>query len=334
MRAQAMSSEPRAIYAAEARRPDLGRSRRQQVRRRRLAAVLIAVAALAFVVGVIAAVRGGDKGVTSQPTEPVELVGADGSKLASLPSEDVERVARGEKRVPLPGTRTVENGNASITYRVDQPELRRRLAAAGGGTVTVPEQAVASRISTPVVQQRFPNNCETAALSMLLASQGTPQDQLALQRELPQDGPLDPVTGPDGEMVWGDPEKGYVGRVEGGGTAGGFGVYEGPILDLARQWVDPLDLSSESPSALYDQLLEGKPVFAWIGLQDGPYETWQSQGGEEVTVNYGEHTVLLVGIEGDRLLVNDPLDGVRKWWSKAEFEQMYERLDRRAISVA
>jgi uncharacterized protein YvpB len=308
----------------------------ERVRRRRrlFAGLLIVLAVAAFAVGVIQAVGPETRTKASKPTAPLRLVAPGGSTLAELQPAQAARLARGEGKLPVPARRTVENETASVTYELDAAELRSRLGAGATGAVTVPERPVASRISTPVVQQRFRNNCETAALSMLLASQGEPQDQVALQEEIRHDGPLDPETGAGGEMVWGNPEKGFVGRVDGGGTAGGFGVYQDPVIELAGRWVEPVDLSGEPPASLYAKLLEGKPVFAWIGLQDGPYESWVDTEGEKVTVNYGEHTVLLVGIEGDRLLVNDPLDGQRKWWTKSEFETMYERLDRRAISVA
>lgn len=327
MRPQELKREPYTLHVGA-----FGRSDPTRTRRRVAVGLLTFVAALAFTVGVIAAA--GPEGDASSPAGPVELIGAEGSTLATLQTAEVTGFTRARTPLPIARRRTVEDGSATVTYRLDEAELRRRLMTAGAQNVAVPERAVASRISTPVVQQQFQNNCETAALSMLLASRGRPRDQVSLQREVRQDGPLDPRTGAEGEMVWGDPEVGYVGRVDGGGTAGGFGVYEQPILALARRWTDPVDLSGQPASAIYDQLLEGRAVLAWIGLQDGPYETWSTPNGGEVTVNYGEHTVLLVGIQGDRLLVNDPLDGQRKWWTKEEFELMYERLDRRAISTA
>jgi uncharacterized protein YvpB len=325
-----MKSEPRPSLARASAPAQLERVRR---RRRLFAGLLIVVALAAFAVGVIQAV-GPENRTKAGKEAPVQLVAAGGATIAEIKPSEAARLGRGEGRLPVPATRTVENGSASVTYELDTAELRDRLAAGATGEVTIPERPVSSRISTPVVQQRFQNNCETAALSMLLASQGEEQDQVALQDEIRHDGPLDPETGANGEMVWGNPEKGYVGRVDGGGTAGGYGVYQGPVIELARRWVEPVDLSGEPPASLYAKLLDGKPVFAWIGLQDGPYESWVDTDGEKVTVNYGEHTVLLIGIEGDRVLVNDPLDGQRKWWTKSEFETMYERLDRRAISVA
>lgn len=71
----------------------------------------------------------------------------------------------------------------------------------------------------------------------------------------------------------------------------------------------------------------------WVGLSDGPYESWVDERGERVGVNYGEHTVVLVGVRGDQVLVNDPLDGRFERWSKQRFEAMWKLLDRRAVSL-
>ncbi|MGI8440956.1 MAG: hypothetical protein ACR2NV_12345, partial [Thermoleophilaceae bacterium] len=71
----------------------------------------------------------------------------------------------------------------------------------------------------------------------------------------------------------------------------------------------------------------------WVGLTDGPYKTWRTPRGDRVTGNFGEHTVVLTGLRGDTLELNDPLVGRRTTWTRDEFEQMWQRLGRRAISA-
>jgi uncharacterized protein YvpB len=199
--------------------------------------------------------------------------------------------------------------------------------------ITVPSRVVSSRVATPIVQQIYRNNCETAALSMLLASVGVERDQRVLQDKIAAAEPLDPETNADGQMVWGDPNLGFVGRPPGGGPAGGFGVFERPVIELAERWAEPINLTDREPEAVYRRLRKGRAVMTWIGLSDGPYERWVSPAGNEVTVNFGEHTVVLTGIDGDRLYVNDPIDGLKKVWTKEEFEAKWDLLDRRAISL-
>ena len=306
---------------------------------RRFPLSVIAVLALAAGGLAVAVLASGSDDRIADPLERegrVTLVAGD-EVLASIEPERAARIAGGEVEIPVALTQRVERGPVTQTMAVSTDELRMRLAEAiaddpAQAVVEVPRRPVASRIEAPIVQQAYRNNCETAALSMLLATVGVEQDQLDLQELVAKAEPLDPV-GDGEEMIWGDPNEGYVGRAEGGGPAGGFGVFDQPIAALAGRWSEPVNLTGERPQEIYRRLLAGHAVMVWIGLSDGPYQTWRSPAGDDVTVNFGEHTVVLTGIEGDQLFVNDPIDGLRKTWSKADFEAMWELLDRRAVSV-
>jgi uncharacterized protein YvpB len=168
---------------------------------------------------------------------------------------------------------------------------------------------------------------------MLMAFSGKPVGQLALQRQVAHSPPLDPTVAADGSEVWGDPSQGFVGRADGGGPAGGFGVYQGPIRALARRkGVALRELSGRSPAAVYAALLRGHPVLAWVALSEGPFASWTTLAGKPVTVNYGEHAVVLTGVDGAVVHVNDPLSGTRLTWSRAEFERMWRALGSRALA--
>jgi len=258
-----------------------------------------------------------------------------GKRVDRVSVAAAERLGEGHARLPVPSRDVAERGAARITYQTEPGKLRRRLAAlqGSGGRIRVPERAIASKIRAPIFQQAFRNNCETAALSILLATAGVKEDQQALQDQIAKATPLDPSSGSGGRTIWGDPNQGFVGRVDGGGPAGGYGVYERPIAALASKWASPVDLSGKPPSAIYARLLGGHAVMAWVGLSDGPYETWRTPTGTTIRANFGEHTVVLTGVDGDQLMVNDPIDGQRKRWSKSEFEAMWSRLGRRAVSL-
>lgn len=185
----------------------------------------------------------------------------------------------------------------------------------------------------PLVRQVYRNNCETAALSMLLASVGARIDQRNLQRQIRRSGPLDPIVAADGAWTWGDPAKGFVGRAEGGGTAGGFGVYQEPIRALAGRYGVPLIDLTLQRDRLFAQLTRGRPVMAWIGLSRGPYRSWRTPAGERVTVNFGEHVVVLTRLRGSSITVNDPLTGTRLVWTRAQFLAKWKLLGRRALGL-
>jgi uncharacterized protein YvpB len=227
-------------------------------------------------------------------------------------------------------------GNARIGYVYDADATARRALALGaaGGRVQVVREAVSSRIAAPVVRQFQRNACEAAALHILLSTMGVRVSQRRLQAAFPRSGPLDPIgTGP--ERIWGDPDRGYVGRPDGGGVAGGFGIYPEPVAATAQRYGRRLDdLTASTSARIYARLLVGRAVMAWIGLSDGPYDAWRSPQGTPIEVNFGEHTIVLTGINrnGD-LRVVDPLNGTLETWTRQRFEAAWQLLGNRALGA-
>lgn len=328
-----MREEGTPIYTSARSRRLLGRPARGRTPRFLLALLVVA---LVTGIGVLVASAGGD---SEAPSGQVVIVRGEETVLeasaerlrSATPAELKKRLA------PLLGTRTERRARTRIVLKTDRRKLVGRVRAAaddGEGRVVIPERPVSASTRLPIVRQALRNNCETAALSMLLAGEGFAGDQLALQRQLKKSRPLDPRQDARGEMVWGDPDRGFVGRADGGGPAGGYGVYEGPIRALAASGGVRLeDVGGGRPERIYRQLLAGRPVLVWIGLSEGPYETWRSPEGRQVRGNFGEHTVVLTGLRKGRLEVNDPLDGRRKTWSREQFEELWPRLGRRALSL-
>ena len=237
----------------------------------------------------------------------------------------------------LPATATVARGRARVVLAFDTAQALREVRAVSlaGATIRLASRPRAGRIPAPVIAQELRNNCESAALSILLATQGKAFGQLELQRAFPRSGTPDPVDTAAGRR-WGDPERGYVGRPEGGGVAGGFGVYPGPVASVAASVAGERleNLTGRPASAIYSRLRAGRAVMAWIGLSAGPYGTWTTPAGRSVKVNFGEHTVVLYGItEGGELLVSNPLLGTRERWTQSQFETLYARLGQRALAT-
>lgn len=314
---------------AESRRPS-----RTAIRRRRLVG-LLALLAVAAAVAVVVASSGGGDGSTPPGVVRLEL---GGSTVARLSVPAAERPAAVEAALrAIPSRRVVRAAGARIVWVVDRaaaaPALRR-IAAAGGGAFRVPERAVSSSIAVPLIPQSLRDDCEATALSMVLGYAGRPVDQLTLQRQLAHAEPLDPTTGPDGGEVWGDPSLGFVGRADGGGPAGGFGVYQRPVRALARRHgVAMAELTGARADRIYAALLAGRPVLAWVALSAGPYASWTSPAGRPIHVNYGEHAVVLTGVGSGQVRVNDPLSGERLSWSKPDFERMWAGLGNRALAA-
>jgi uncharacterized protein YvpB len=310
--------------------------------RRRRATAVGAILAIAAGTALVLSNAGGsaptaDPAQSAAAQDQVLRLELDGRTLAERPTSRLTAPRSQAALTQLaPASSTLRRGRATIRLRTDREDLAldiHRAIAAGGGTVVVPQEPVASSIRLPVVKQTLQDDCEATSLSMMLNFAGKQVDQLTLQDQVAHSAPLDPQQGPEGE-IWGDPSRGFVGRADGGGPAGGFGVYQGPIAALARRHGVVLrDLSHRSPQDIYRTLLLGRPVMAWVALSEGPYASWHSPAGKAVTVNYGEHAVVLSGVTEGDVTVNDPLSGQRLQWSKGQFESMWASLGRRALAA-
>jgi uncharacterized protein YvpB len=250
----------------------------------------------------------------------------------------IETIRPGSPRIRLPRRIELRRGRARIGYAVPPGRARRivrRALAAHASRVDVPAVPLWSRIRLRPVRQVLHNDCEATSLSMLLAAAGIRAGQLELQKRLPRSGPLDPEPVAGSTLFrWGDPERGFVGRPDGGGTEGGFGVYESPVRALAARYgVHLVDLRRRGEADIRAAVLAGRPVLAWVGLAAGPYLSWVTPSGREITVNLDEHAVVLVGAGRGYVLVNNPLTGVRERWSEALFSYRWRLLGRRALEL-
>lgn len=249
----------------------------------------------------------------------------------------VATIPAGTRSAPqdLPATITVPIGGGDRVLAVDRHRARVVIARSSGARVELPARPVSAHVAAPAIAQDLRDNCETAALQVLLATTGVRVDQLTLQRELPQSLPVNPRDSPSG-VVWGDPDAGFVGRADGTGPWGGFGVYPGPLADLAARHGRRLrDLTGESPQEIYRTLLQGRAVMVWVGLGDGPYRDWIGPSGRPIRVNLNEHTVVLHGVRRDgSLAVVNVLKGTHEIWTRSRFEHAWGLLGRRALGPA
>lgn len=292
--------------------------------------------AVLLVAGVLSACGSGGsrtaRTVTNVAPEPERLdVFAGGRLLGSA-------VPGKEGRLLLPRRLTLRQGRARLVVELARRRARREIALAlrlHEPRLNLTVAPVRSSIALRPVRQVLHNDCEATALSMLLAAAGVRVGQLALQARLPRSGPLgpEPVAGSTLPR-WGDPERGFVGRAAGGGTEGGFGVYEPPIRALARRFgVSLVDLHHRAVAVVRAAVLAGRPVLAWVGLAPGPYLSWLAPSGRQITVNLNEHAVVLVGAGPGYVLVDNPLNGRRERWSDALFSARWKLLGRRALEL-
>jgi uncharacterized protein YvpB len=185
-------------------------------------------------------------------------------------------------------------------------------------------------------------SCEAAALKMALAYEGIAIDELTLMRYMSVDTRPAKFDARGRLVAWGDPAKAYVGNVDGHiERYTGYGVYQAPVARAAiRAGANVLAAGSGlygsgiASSAIYNAVLDGHPVVAWISntYHVVPLSLYVAYDGATVWYTITEHAVTVVGVRPGAVLINDPWFG-QAWHSKAQFESAYKTFNHMAVIV-
>lgn len=244
---------------------------------------------------------------------------------------------------PRPPLYSADNTDAAVPHPSAQPATDP-VALNQAGNSDQPATATGAdalppsvRLDVPAEKQlpELPNGCEVTSLSMLLTAIGHPVDKMTLAKEEPAD--TTPIAyGPGQSIVfWGDPNKGFVGKVDG---SPGYGIYHGPIASLINQILPgkAVDLSGHPFTDLLATVAHQTPVMVWTTADFQPtsdWVTWNSPDGP-VRATFSEHVVLLVGYNSTQLFVNDPLDGAKaKPVNRQAFIAAWEQLGKQAVTI-
>lgn len=191
--------------------------------------------------------------------------------------------------------------------------------------------------------QDHPLSCEAAALKMALSHEGIRTDENALLALIGRDT-RPAVVDARGRLIrWGNPNVSFVGNPDGKlANHTGYGVYAGPVAKAAvaaggkvLAWgtnLPPDRGKGISPAAVYQALLDGHPVVAWISntYHDLLLGTYTAFDGTTVYYTLTEHAVTLIGVRPDAVLINDPWFG-QAWHSKAQFESAFHTFEEMAV---
>lgn len=178
---------------------------------------------------------------------------------------------------------------------------------------------------------------------MALAHEGIHTDENKLLKLIGSDTRPAVVDAGGRLVTWGNPNVSYVGDPDGKLTNfTGYGVYAGPIATAAGaaggkvlMWgtnLPPDQGKGISPSVVYQALLGGHPVIAWISntYHDVQLGTYTAFDGARVWYTLSEHAVTLIGVRPDAVLINDPWFG-QGWHSKAQFESAFHTFEEMAV---
>lgn len=149
----------------------------------------------------------------------------------------------------------------------------------------------------PFYPQEHSLSCEAASLRMALAYRGIPVPESEVIAEIGTDPT--PKTEQEGRIIWGDPDRGFVGSIDGRMFATGYGVHWGPVARAANRWRLAQAVQGWDATTLATQLRLGNPVIGWgyVGSGD-PYE-WETTDGKVVRTVFREHVFVINGFRGD-----------------------------------
>jgi uncharacterized protein YvpB len=192
-------------------------------------------------------------------------------------------------------------------------------------------------LEVPLHRQEHALSCEAAALQMALAALGQSVAEDQLLAGLARD-PTPRRVKADGSVVWGDPDVGYVGQWDGVFARDGYGVYQGPIADLARAqgFKNSVGVEHVDPDQLYEAVRSGAPVVVWMPY-DGQVKgrgSWTTPDGKVIEYVVTEHAVVLVGVDEAGVTYADPYTGTFKHMSYTRLESAMSELQDRAVIVS
>ena len=200
-------------------------------------------------------------------------------------------------------------------------------------TVRIVPIKPAVKLAIPYHHQEHALSCEVASLLMALNYKGANVTEDELIQQLPISDPSPRQS----NNIWGDPNLGFVGNIDGTMPNTGYGVYEQPIYDLAIKFRPAKIITAETLTNLITELSNGNPIVVWGVVGAGKDISWKTSEGKTITAKLDEHARTLIGFTGTSdnpkmMILMDPIYGEIRL-SVADFLKNWEMLSKKAIAI-
>lgn len=220
-------------------------------------------------------------------------------------------------------------------------ELPKEIAVSADGTATNQLALASSLVPEPMMKildipmhwQEKKLSCEAASLKMALNFKGTAISEKTIMEKIGFD--LTPRNG----NVWGDPNKSFVGDIDGSSCRTGYGVSWDPVAEAARNWNDAKSFSGWSLQDLTEEIRSGNPVIVWgtIPVKQLTDCSWYTPEGKYIKAFRETHVRLVIGYTGPaanptKIIMNDPLSGVL-YWSAEKFMSNWKEFGYSGVAV-
>ena len=188
-------------------------------------------------------------------------------------------------------------------------------------------------LNVPFHKQEHALSCEVAALKMVLSFYNIS----VTETEMIGDLKFETTESRNEFNVWGDPDKGFVGNIDGKIPNWGYGVYEQPIIDLALQYRDAKKMKDAQLFDVLSEVKNGHPVIVWGSIGSGKDISWFTWEGKYIKAVHVEHTRVVIGFIGTPenpkyIILMDPVYG-KVTMSKSRFIKDWALLDNKAVVV-
>ncbi|HTL55307.1 MAG TPA: C39 family peptidase [Candidatus Limnocylindrales bacterium] len=215
---------------------------------------------------------------------------------------------------------------------VEQPQSREKQAAPAS-SVGTSARLSGSSVQLPVRfhRQQHALSCEAAALKIALDYQGAHVSEESIISKLHFDRT------PHTNGVWGDPDAGFVGNIDGTMPLDGYGIHCRPLAETARNWKKAEPIENGSIQDLTRHLVAHRPVVVWGFMSRGQPITWHTPAGKLVRAADGEHARVVCGFRGspedpNGFFIMDPTCGLA-YWPKKLFLINWDSLNRSGVVV-
>ena len=225
----------------------------------------------------------------------------------------------------------LRSANIKIVFIGSMPKPRGLLIAI---LLTLTQGSVSwasQKLSLRFHPQKFALSCEAASLRMVLDFHKIQISEDDIIKKMPFDEM------PKSGNIWGDPNEGFVGDINGRMGETGYGIHWNPLAKLARTWKKTEVIEHGKTKDLVMHIDQQQPVIVWV--TDGPSReiSWKSLSGKKIFALNNEHTQVVFGYTGDRnsptaFHVMDPVKGplVRPI---EEFKKSWQSFGRKGVVV-
>lgn len=198
----------------------------------------------------------------------------------------------------------------------------------GGWSYVFTTEVPTVRLSVPYYKQVYAQSCEASSVRMALAYRGThSSDWDILQRF-----GYNPTTKNHDANTWDDPQKQFVGDVNGNqGKGTGWGVYAEPVASTVRSFGRGATVQyGVSAQWLAQQIHSDRPVVLWgIWGSSAQIQTWNLPSGGTAAGPFPMHVRLVVGVKGSvdnplGFYVHDPITGSAYWSTSQLMSNTYK----------